>query len=109
MTIFFVETYVIKPDKLGEFTAFFKKLMEWVKKHPDLFKEVKSFKLFTHMHGGKYGTYVEMWELETLADCEKWTNRIMQSEYMTTFHPQAMGLVVPGTLSVEIWNSVPLA
>jgi len=109
VTVFFVETYVIKPDKLGEFTAFFKKLMEWVKKNPDLFKEVKSFKLFSHGLGGKYGTYVEMWELESLADCEKWMNKIMKSEYITTYQPEAMSLTVPGTLSTEIWNPVPLA
>jgi len=106
MTILMIETYVIKPDKLGEYTAFFKKFMEWVKKNPDLFKEVKSFKLFSHMLGGKYGTYVEMWELENLAECEKWTNKILQSEYVTRFQPEVMGLVVPGTLSLEMWNSV---
>jgi hypothetical protein len=106
MTILAVETYVIKPDKMGEYTAFFKKFMEWVKKNPDLFKEVKSFKLFSHMLGGKYFTYVEMWELENLADFEKLGNRLEQSEYVTRFRPEGMSLVVPGTLSLEIWNSV---
>jgi hypothetical protein len=107
MAVFMVETYIIKPDKLGEFTAFVKKFETWMKKRPDLFKEVKSHKLFSHMLGGNWGGYVEMWEFENLADCEKCFNRVMQSDYMTTLYPEYASLEVPATHSINIWNSVP--
>jgi len=106
MTIFMVDTYVIKPDKLGEFTAFIKKIEKWMKKHPDLFKEVKSHKIFSHVLGGKWGGYVEMYEFENLANFEKWMNKIMRSDFMTTLYPEAASLTVPGSESMDIWNSV---
>jgi hypothetical protein len=107
MTVFSVETLIVKPDKLGEFTAVLKKFEKWMKKHPELFKEVKSHKLFSHMLGGYWGGYVEMWEFENLADFEKWMKKIMKSDYMTTLSPEVSALIVPGTDSMNIWNSVP--
>ncbi|HVP15783.1 MAG TPA: hypothetical protein VMT42_00235 [candidate division Zixibacteria bacterium] len=105
MTIFLVDTYVIKPDKLGEFAEFVKKYFEWMKKRTDLANEVKSHKLFSHMIG-KFGGYVEMIEFENLADFEKWTSKIMRSEFMTTIYPEFAKYIVPGTESNEIWNSI---
>jgi len=34
MTVFTVETYVVKPDKLREFTAFVKNWEAWQKRRP---------------------------------------------------------------------------
>jgi hypothetical protein len=102
-----VETYVVKPDKLGEFTAFCKKKETYMKKRPDLFKEVKSHKLFSQMLGGNWGGYVEIWEAKSLADIEKVFNRVMQDkEYMTKINPEGNALIVPGTDSLNIWSSV---
>ncbi len=107
MTIFVVETYVVKPDKLGEFAEFGKKYIEWTKKRPDLYKDLKSWKLFTHVIGGVWGGYVEMSEFENLADAEKHLNMVMQDkEFMTEIYPQIMALIVPGTLSMNIWMPV---
>jgi hypothetical protein len=102
-----VETFIIKPDKLEEFTTGFKIFETWMKERPELYTEVKSHKLFSHMLGGKWGGYVEMWEFENLANFEKWVNKLMQSDFMTTIYPQFAILEVPGTDSIEIWNSVP--
>lgn len=107
MTIFMVETYIVKPDKLGMFPAFIKKFETWMKKHPELFKEVKSYKIFSHMLGGNMGGYVEMTEFENLADFEKFFAKIMKSEFMVTLYPEFTNLVVAGTDSMSIWNSVP--
>jgi hypothetical protein len=107
MTVFLVDTYVIKPDKLSEFTAFLKKYTEWEKKRLDLTKEVKSHKIFSHMLGGKWGGYVEMWEFENLADLEKFMNRVMQDqEWLATIYLEAARLIVPASESIDIWNSV---
>jgi len=107
MTVFLVETYVVKPDKLGEFTEFYKKSKTWMKKHPELFKEMKSHKLFSHMVGGKWGGFVEMLEAKSLAHIEKvLSGAIQDKEYKTKILPEFIALIVPGTHSVEIWDSV---
>jgi hypothetical protein len=108
MAVFMVETYVVKPDKLGEFMEFGKKYIAWTKKRPDLFKEVKSWKLFAQVLGGNFGGYVEMWEFENLATGEKTMNTMMQDkEFMTTIYSEFASLLVPATHSINIWNSVP--
>ncbi|MBM5805341.1 MAG: hypothetical protein FJZ49_04675 [Candidatus Verstraetearchaeota archaeon] len=108
MTVFLVDSYVIKPDKLSEFTAFLKKYTERLKKRPDLTKEVKSHKIFSLMLGGKGCEYVEMWEFENLAEFEKFFNRIMQDkEFTTTLNLESARLIVPASESIEIWSSVP--
>jgi hypothetical protein len=107
MTVFMVETYIVKPDKLGEAAAHFKKFETWVKEHPELLKEVKSTKIFTHLLGGNWGGYVVMTEFENLAEGEKWENKFMKSGYMTTLYPEWASLLVAGSYSISIWNSVP--
>jgi len=108
MAVFMVETYVIKPDKQAEFVEFGKKYVEWTKKRQDLFKEVKSWKLFAQVLGGNFGGYVEMWEFENLADGEKAMNRMMQDkEFIMTIIPEFASLIVPATHTINIWNSVP--
>lgn len=107
MTIFSVETWIVKPDKLGEFPAYHKKMETWMKKHPELFKEVKSVKVFSHMLGGNWGGYVYMTEFENLADFEKSMNKSMKSDFMTKLAPEFESLIVAGSYSINIWNSVP--
>jgi hypothetical protein len=41
MTVFMVETLVVKPDKMGDAAAFQKKFETLMKNRPDLFKEIK--------------------------------------------------------------------
>jgi hypothetical protein len=108
MTVFLVETYVIKPEKRADFAAYIEKekRSEILQKLPQFFKEAKSYKMFAQMLGGNWEGYVEMWEFENLADCEKFFNKTMQSDYMTTLYPEFTSLVVPATHSMNIWNSV---
>jgi hypothetical protein len=97
----------VKPDKLNEFMAFTKKYLAWMKERPDLFKEVKSYKAFSHMLGGTWGGYVEMIEFESLADLEKWLKRYdSDKEHMTKIWPEFPPLIVPGTFSMNLWTLV---
>jgi len=108
MPVFMVETYVIKPEKQAEFMAFVKKYLEWKGKHPQLFKEVKSYKMFAQVLGGNYGGYVEMWEFENMAECEKCMNRVMQdNEFLTAIYLEFTSHIVPATHTINIWQSVP--
>jgi hypothetical protein len=107
MTIFMVATYVVKPDKMSEFEAFLKNFEPYIKRRPDLFKEIKSHKIFTILLGGIGGGYVEMWEAESLTDLEKVLNRMMgDKEYQTKVYPMFAAVIVPGTYSTNIWNAV---
>ena len=103
MSVFLVETYVIKPEKQGEFTAYKKK---WKKFFAKWLKELKSYKMFAQLFGGNYGGYVEMWVFENLANLEKFFSRVMQSDYATKLQPEFLALVVPGAYSMSIWNPV---
>jgi hypothetical protein len=106
VTVLLVATYVAKPEKAGEVAAFFKKYVEWMKSRPDLFKEMKSWKSFSHMYGGTRGCIVDMMEFESLADLEKWNSRYYgDKEHMAKIAPEATALMVPGTYSVSIWKS----
>ena len=106
MTVFLVETYVIKPDKQAEFLAYKKKWDKFFvfKDRPELFKEVKSHRLLAQLLGGNYGGYVELWEFESLADCERFFGRIMKSDYVTKLYPEFASLIVPGTYMMNTWN-----
>ena len=107
MTVFIVETYVVKPEKQAEFMAFVKKLATWKEKNPKRFKEVRSWKLFAQMFGGNVGGYVEVWEFENLAESEKFSNRIMEDkEFITNIYAELPSLLVPAKHLVNVWNSV---
>jgi hypothetical protein len=103
MSVFLVETYVIKPDKQAEFTAYKKK---WKKFFAKWLKELKSYKMLTQLFGGNYGGYVEMWEFEDMANLEQFYGRVMHSDYPTKLQPEFLSLLVPGAYSMSIWNPV---
>jgi hypothetical protein len=107
MTVFKVETYVIRPEKREEYMAIIKKWTAYIKKNKEKCKELKSWKLFSRMIGDNIGGYIEMWELESLADYEKLMNRIMQDkEFQTMASPFSKDCLVAATYSVNIWNSI---
>jgi len=108
MTVFTMETYVVKPEKLGEFTTFIKNYEAWMKKRPELFKEVKSHKVFSDLLGGHWGGGAWLGEYESLADLEKNLNKLMgDKEFMTKMMAEWNALLLPGTYSINVWTSVP--
>ena len=108
MTVFRVETYVIKPEKQEEYMAFMKRWVAYIKKNKAKCKELKSWKLFSQMIGGNSGGYVEMGEFESLADFEKFMHRILhgQEKSIATIVSGFTTCVVPGTYSANVWSSV---
>jgi antibiotic biosynthesis monooxygenase (ABM) superfamily enzyme len=106
MTIFWVDSYVIKPDKLSEYMKVLEKFKARMKEEPGLFREVRTYKAFTHMLGGKRGGYVEMFEFENLTEFEKWRNKISRSEFAKIHLAESASLIVPGSESLEVWNAV---
>lgn len=108
MTVFRVEKYVVKPEKQEEYVAIMKKWADYIEKNKEKCKELRSWKLFSQAIGGNVGEYIEMWELESLADYEKFMHRVFhgQDESVTKIVSRFTTCTVPGTISVSIWNSV---
>jgi hypothetical protein len=105
MTIFKVETYVVKPEKQEEYMALVEKWVAYIK-NKEKCKELKSWKLFSQTIVGTMGLYMEMGDFESLADYEKMMNRIIHDkEFLTTFLP-FYDCVVPATDSINIWNFI---
>jgi len=106
MTVFVIETYVVKPEKQAEFKSLLQKFLRFMKKNPALFKEIKSLKLSTQTFGGISGAYVELIEYNSLADQEKCHTRLKKNgEYMKLYQ-QAMSLIDTATFSMNAWELV---
>ncbi len=105
-----LEKYVIKSDKLIEFSEYVKKYLTWLeKRRPTLYKEVKSHKMLNQIFGDHYCEQVEIWEYENLADLEKTMNRLMQDKELNTeVFPVFATYMVPGTHKLEVYNEVTL-
>ena len=103
MAIFYVETYMVKPEKQNEFMPTWKKFLKYAKDNPKMFK---SGKVFTQMFGGVYGTYVSITEYDSLADLEKEMAMGMKDERLLKLMQEFMALIVPNTYTANIWNFV---
>jgi hypothetical protein len=105
MAIFIVETFAVKPEKQKEFMPMWKRMLKIAKENPKMCN-FKSGKLFTQMFGGVYGTYVSMFEYESLADMEKETMMAMKDERFSKLMQEFMLFIVPNTYTTNVWNSV---
>jgi len=106
MSIFVVETCMVKPEKREQFKHLMQRVLKYKEENPKLFKEVKSWKLFKQMFGGIAGQYVSMWEFDNLADLEKcWANEENDEGFMK-MHQELLQLIEPATFSMEMWTSV---
>jgi hypothetical protein len=107
MSIFMVETYVVKAEKREEFTPALNEFLKYKETHKKVFKGVKSWKLFRQEFGGIWGMYIEMWEFGSLAEMEKITARIFNDEGMKKIGEGFYQLIEPTSYSTSIWQPVP--
>jgi len=106
MTIFVVETYVVKPGKQGELMLLLQRMREYKEKNSEAFKEMRSKRIFSQMFGGVSGGYVELDEFDSLADAEKYIARTDKDEGFMKLLQEALQLVVPATYSLNVWKAV---
>ncbi len=105
MSVFVVETCVVKPGKRAAFKSLMQRVRQYKEETPELFREVKSWKLFRQMFGGIAGAYVSMWEFADLADLEKcWTREDKDQRFME-MHYELLQLIESATFSMQIWTS----
>ncbi|MEI6531042.1 MAG: hypothetical protein WCN99_06090 [bacterium] len=106
MSIFLVETYVVKAEKRAEFTPALNEFLTYKENHAQLFQGVKSWKLYKQNYGGVSGMMIEMWEFENLSEMEKIDARIFADEGMKKISTNFHQLIEPATFSANIWKPV---
>lgn len=106
MSVFIVETYVVRPEKLDEFTPALNEFLDFKKKNPKLFRGLKSWKLFKQEYGGTTHMYVEMWEYANLADMEITNERIFAHKKMKKIAQGFHQLIESTSFSTSIWYPV---
>ncbi len=106
MSIFMIETYVIRAEKGEEFEPALREFLKYKEEHSQLFKGLKSWKLYRQEYGGISGLYIEMWEFQNLAELEKITARIFEDEGMKRISRGFHQLIEPATYSTNIWSPV---
>lgn len=110
MSIFVVMTYAVKPEKQEEFMSLVQRFLKYKKENPEMFKKVKSLKLFAQMFGGISGGYIEVWEFDNLADVEKHRAGILKDEgareEIRKIHQEFTRLIEPATHSTQVWKAV---
>ena len=106
MTVFVVETYVIKPGKQGELMLLLQRMREYKKENLERFKEMKSKRIFSQIFGGVSGTYIELNEFDNIADAENYMARMVKDEGFMKLYQRALQLLVPATYSLNVWKTV---
>ena len=106
MSVFVVETYVVKSEKRDDFTPSLNEFLEFKKTHTELFMGLKSWKLYKQEYGGISGLYIEMWEYESMSDMETISSKIFSDDGMKKISQGFHLLVEPATFSANIWNPV---
>lgn len=105
MTIFVVETYVVKPENQAKIAPVFQKFMKLTEERKAKFKMVKSFKLYSQWIGA-VGGYMDIWELKSLADFDVWCKSIEADDALMKAYLEWYSLIVPDSYNLHIWNNV---
>jgi len=106
LTVFLVETYVVKPEKQAELVPLYQKFIKIMEDKKGKFKEAKSFKLYSQWFGA-VGGYIGIWEFSNMADCEKWSNNAeADEELMKPYQEFLNSVLVPRTYFMHVWRDV---
>jgi len=106
MSVFIVETYVVRAEKREEYEPALKEFLEFKEKHKDLFAGLISWKLYKQDFGAVGGMYIEIWEYENIVEMDRISKRIFSAEGMKKIQKGFHELVEPATFSTNLWTQV---
>ena len=109
MSVFLVSYYVVKPEKLEEYRAMYRRWREYKKKNPEEVRELRSSKILTQTFGDIYGKYMEIHEFDSMADYERYVERATKNKEHSQIFENQMLCFVPGTVSNSIWDPVDIS
>jgi nitrate/nitrite transporter NarK len=104
MTVYWASTYFVRTEKREEFLAAMKKQKEYIAKNRKEFKEIKSWRLYTQIYGGTFMSFIEMWEYDSMAACDKYESEWFHGGRLAEFGAAYVKLVEGGTMSSLIWK-----
>jgi uncharacterized protein with von Willebrand factor type A (vWA) domain len=104
MIVFMVETWVVPKENQEKHRRLWEGYLEYVRKNPELFKEMKSLKLFTQTFGTISGAIVEMIEFDSLADKERLDSKLAKDKESIKFHEELASLKDAATVSMSTWE-----
>ena len=96
----------MKPEKQAEFKSLVQRFLKYPKENPTLFKEMKSWKLFTQTFGSISGAYVEQLEFDSFAEYEKCHKKLLKDKEFSKIEQEAMTLIDTTTFSMSAWKPV---
>jgi hypothetical protein len=96
----------VKPEKNNEFLPALNEFLTFKESHPELFEDVKSWKLFRKGFGGIAGMYIETWEYESMSEMERVNNMILSNEEMKRINQGFRQLIEASSFSTSIWYPV---
>jgi L-rhamnose mutarotase len=106
MSVFYVETYVVKAEKRKEYKLLLARLLKHKKNHPKLFKGVKSYKIYQQEFGTPAGMFIVIWEYENWNDIQTANNRIHKDKEIQKIHKAFHRLIEPATFTGNIWHPI---
>lgn len=104
MTVLVVETWVVPPENQEKHKRLWEGYLKYMRKNPELFKEIKSLKLFTQTFGSISGAIVEVIEFDSLADKERLDNKLVKDKESIEFHKELEALKDATTVSMSAWE-----
>ena len=105
MSIFAVETWNLKPEKVNEFNSFLERWKKLVKDRPELFEELKSWNSYMTIFGTTHSC-MNLWEYDSISDIEKHTANFGTDPQLKELVTELWTYLVPGTHREEIWRHV---
>ncbi len=97
---------MVAPNNRKKHVAWGKKLVATIKSHPELFREVKSLKVFCEKTDDNTDRHVALWEFQSQADKEQWEKRFRSSSEAAALSPEFMGLIEQGTFARRTWQPI---
>ena len=103
MSIFVVETWSLRTEKLKEFNSFLERWKKLVKERPELFEEVKSWNSYMTMFGTT-NSGMNLWEYNSIGDIEKHMAKFGSDPELRELVTELWTYLVPGSHREEIWR-----
>jgi len=105
MTIWMVQTYVVKPENQADLEVLLRNINKMMKDKPEKFKGLQSYKTFTHKVGS-IGTYVEMYEFPDMGVFEKWYDGAFIDKDILKLYEDWMSQIVPESYTMHLWSPI---
>ena len=90
MSVFLIETWAVRPEDLESHDLLWGKYVRYMRKNPELFREIKSMKLLRKIQGKDLITHAQTVEFESLSDKEILDKRVSADNESLEFKRKLM-------------------